>query len=54
MALLAERDRKTLTTRFDQLTKTARLVMFTQEFECLSCRDTRELLEEAALPSTIL
>jgi len=48
MALLAERDRKTLTTRFDQLTKTVRLVMFTQEFECLSCRSTRELLEETA------
>lgn len=48
MALLAERDRETLTTRFDQLTKPVRLVMFTQEFECLSCRNTRELLEETA------
>ena|GEM_PF-3227984 len=53
MALLAERDRETLTTRFYQLTKPVRLVMFTHEFECPSCRSTRELLEEVALPSTI-
>jgi len=48
MAPLTERDRETLTTRFDQLAKPVRLVMFTQEFECLSCRNTRELLEETA------
>jgi glutaredoxin-like protein len=48
MALLAEKDRETLTKRFGQLTKPVRLVMFTQEFECPSCRNTRELLEETA------
>ena len=48
MALLTERDRETLTTRFDQLAKPVRMVMFTQEFECLSCRNTRELLKETA------
>lgn len=48
MALLAEKDRETLTKRFRQLTKPVRLVMFTQEFECPSCRNTRELLEETA------
>ena len=48
MPLLAEKDRETLSRRFGQLTKPARLVMFTQQFECLSCRSTRELLEETA------
>ena len=48
MAVLAERDRETLTSRFGRLTKTVRLVMFTQEFECLPCHSTRELLEETA------
>jgi len=48
MPLLAERDRETLTDRFSQLTKPVRLMMFTQEFECLACRNTRELLEETA------
>ena len=48
MALLSERDRATLADRFGQLTAPVRLVMFTQEFECPSCRNTRELLEETA------
>ena len=48
MALFSEKDRETLTTRFAQLTKPVHLVMFTQEFECPSCRNTRELLEETA------
>jgi len=50
MALPAERDRERLTTRFYQLTKPERLVMFTQKFECPFCRNTSELLEEAASP----
>ncbi len=48
MSLLKEKDRKYLEKEFAQLTKPVRLVLFTQEFECASCRDTHELLEETA------
>jgi glutaredoxin-like protein len=48
MSLLKEKDRKYLEKEFAQLTKPVRLVLFTQEFECVSCRDTHELLEETA------
>jgi len=48
MSLLKEKDRKYLEKEFAQLTKPVRLVLFTQEFECASCRDTHGLLEETA------
>ena len=48
MSLLKEKDRKYLEKEFAQLTKPVRLVLFTQEFECATCRDTHGLLEETA------
>ncbi len=48
MSLLKEKDRQSLEKEFAKLTKPVRLVLFTQEFECTSCRDTHGLLEEAA------
>jgi glutaredoxin-like protein len=46
MTLLKKRDRKYLEKEFAKLTTPVRLVLFTQEFECASCRDTHGLLEE--------
>jgi len=48
MPLIGEKDRETLSREFAQLGRPVKLVMFTQEFECPSCRNTRELLEETA------
>jgi len=48
MPLIGEKDRETLSKEFVQLSRPVRLAMFTQEFECPSCRNTRELLEETA------
>ncbi len=48
MSLLNEKDRQYLKEQFGRLTQPVRLVLFTQEFECASCRDARELLEETA------
>lgn len=46
MSLLKEKDRQYLEKEFAKLTKPVKLVFFTQEFECASCRDTHGLLEE--------
>jgi len=46
MSLLKEKDRQYLKKEFAKLTNLVRLVLFTQEFECASCRDTHGLLEE--------
>jgi len=48
MALLNEKDRKYLEEQFAKLTQPVTLVLFTQEFECSSCRDAHKLLEETA------
>jgi len=48
MALLNEKDRQYLEEQFGKLTQPVSLVLFTQEFECASCRDAHELLEETA------
>ena len=48
MSLLKEKDRKYLAKEFAKLIKPVKLVFFTQEFECASCRDAHGLLEETA------
>ena len=49
MALIQDEDRATLKELFDQsLVNNVKLVMFTQEFECQYCRETRQLVEELA------
>jgi glutaredoxin-like protein len=46
MALINERDAKQVAERLAKLAKPVRLVVFTQEFECDYCRETRELTTE--------
>ncbi len=46
--VLDEKVRKQVTKQFDRLTGSVRLVVFTQEFECDYCRETRSIAEELA------
>ena len=48
MALLNEKDAKTVRDRLAKLANPVTLVVFTQEFECDLCRENRELVEEVA------
>lgn len=48
MAFIRESERKKLKPILDSLTNPIRMVFFTQEFECESCRDTGALLQETA------
>lgn len=48
MAFLKEKDRQLVSREFETLTDPVKLVMFTQEFECDYCKETRELLAEVA------
>ena len=48
MPLLGDDDRKQVQGLFEGLSNQVKLVMFTQEFECEFCRETRELVEEVA------
>ncbi len=48
MALLAEKDQKYLQAEFQKLTRPVKLMVFTQDFECQFCKETRELVEEVA------
>jgi glutaredoxin-like protein len=49
MALIGDEDRATLKSMFDEeLAHDVQLVMFTQEFECQYCRETRQLVQEVA------
>jgi len=48
MGVLKDRDKKTLTKVFGELTGQVKLVMFTQEVECEYCQLTREMVEEIA------
>jgi glutaredoxin-like protein len=48
MALLSEQDQKHLRSEFAKLEYPVDLVVFTQEFECQYCRETRAILEEVA------
>ena len=46
--VLDEKVRKQVSRQFERLTGSVRLVVFTQEFECDYCRDTRSIAEELA------
>ena len=48
MSLLSEQDRETLTQEFEALKTPVKLIVFTQEFECQYCRETRQIAEEVA------
>ena len=48
MGLLKERDRKHLIKEFEALEEPVKLIMFTQEFECQYCSETRMISEEVA------
>ncbi len=49
MALLSEKDSAAVRQQLeDALTHPVKLVMFTQEFECNYCRETRQILQELA------
>jgi len=46
MSLIGEKDQEYLRNEFSKLSRPVRLVFFTQQFECASCRNTHQLLEE--------
>jgi len=46
MALLKEQDQEQLRQEFAALSHPVKLVVFTQEFECQYCRETRQIAEE--------
>jgi len=48
MSLLKEEDRNKLIERFSTLDAPVKLIVFTQDFECQYCRETREITEELA------
>jgi len=48
MSLLREEDRQYLIKEFESLPEAVKLVVFTQEFECQYCRETRAIAEELA------
>ena len=48
MPLLQDKDREQVQQLFASLSEPVKLVMFTQEFECELCKETRELVEEVA------
>ncbi len=48
MSLLSEQDKETLIQEFAALEAPVKLVVFTQEFECQYCRETRQIAEEVA------
>jgi thiol-disulfide isomerase/thioredoxin len=48
MAILKDRDRKTLQDEFQKLEGEVKILYFTQEFECEFCEMTGNLLKEVA------
>lgn len=48
MALLSEQDQEHLKSEFAGLQQPVKLVVFSQEFECQYCRETRQITEEVA------
>lgn len=48
MTLLKDEDREFLIEEFGKLDRPVKLVMFTQEFECQYCAETRQISEEVA------
>ena len=54
MALLKEEDRQHLIQEFEALQNPVKLLMFTQEFECQYCQETRAIAEEVAELSDLI
>ena len=48
MPTITEKDRKTIQEWFQKLRDPVRLVVFTQEYECEFCEETRQIAEELA------
>lgn len=48
MSLLNEKDRQQLIAEFSSLQNPVDIIVFTQEFECQFCRETRQIAEEVA------
>jgi glutaredoxin-like protein len=48
MTLLNEKDREKMIIRFAGLDQPVKLIVFSQDFECQYCRETREIAEELA------
>ena len=48
MSLLNENDRQQLIQEFATLQNPVKIVVFTQEYECQFCRETRQIAEEVA------
>ena len=48
MSLLNEKDREKLIDRFEGLDQPVKLIVFSQDFECQYCRETRQIAEELA------
>ena len=48
MSMIAEKDRKAVQERLAKLVGPVKAVVFSQEMECMFCRETRELIEELA------
>ncbi len=46
MAFIQDKDRTVVQTRFEELDQPVKLINFTQEVECMYCRETRQLMEE--------
>ncbi|HEC23181.1 MAG TPA: glutaredoxin [Chloroflexi bacterium] len=54
MPLLDDQTRKQVEELFSDLSGPVRLVMFTQEFECQYCKETREIVEEISALSDLI
>ncbi|MBN1122910.1 MAG: thioredoxin family protein [Anaerolineae bacterium] len=54
MTLLDEKTRQDIKSLLEDLAGPVELVVFTQEFECQFCRETRELIEEIATLSEMI
>jgi len=48
MAFIQDRDRTVIQTRFEELDQPVKLINFTQELECMYCKETRQLMQEVA------
>lgn len=46
MAFLTEKDQQFVQNLFENMQDNVKLIMFTQELECMYCRETRQILEE--------
>ena len=46
MGFLTEKDQQFVKNLFENMDKSVKLIMFTQELECQYCRETRQILEE--------